>query len=66
LTPEPKKAGFGQVVKAVLFALLMIGKKDGRTEDGATVTVAQIFVGAIIGFIVLIVALILLVNLIAR
>jgi ABC-type uncharacterized transport system permease subunit len=66
LTPEPKRAGIGQVVKAVLFALLMIGKKDARTEDGATVTVAQIFVGAIIGFIVLIVALILLVNLIAR
>ncbi len=62
----PKKAGFGQVVKTVVFAMLMIGRKDSRTEDGATVTVAQIFIGAIIGFVLLIAGLILLVNLIAK
>ncbi|HWA38828.1 MAG TPA: DUF2970 domain-containing protein [Burkholderiales bacterium] len=64
--PEPRKAGLGQVVKTVLFAILMIGKKDPRGEDGATVSVAQVFVGAIIGFLVLIAALILLVNFIVK
>jgi K+-transporting ATPase A subunit len=65
-TGTPKKAAFGQVVKAVLFAILMIGKRDSRTEDGATVTVAQIFIGTAIGFVVLIAGLVLLVNLIAK
>jgi hypothetical protein len=67
MSPQtPRKAGFGQVVKTVVFAMLMIGRKDSRTEDGATITVAQIFIGAIIGFVLLIAGLILLVNLIAK
>ena len=61
-----KKAGLRQVASTVLFALLMIGKKDARAADGATVTIAQIFVGAAIGFVLLIAGLVLLVNLIAK
>jgi hypothetical protein len=61
-----KKAGLRQVATTVLCALLMIGKKDPRTPDGASVSTAQIFVGALIGFLLLIAGLILLVNLIAK
>jgi hypothetical protein len=67
MTPQtPKKARATQVASTVLFALLMIGKKDPRTADGARITVAQVFVGALIGFVVLIAGLIVLVNLIAK
>jgi hypothetical protein len=66
MEPQPKKAGPLQVVSTVLFALLMIGKKDSQTRDGAQVTVAQIFIGAAIGFVLLIVGLVLLVNLITK
>jgi ABC-type uncharacterized transport system permease subunit len=62
----PRKAGLRQVASSVLFALLMIGKKEPRAADGAPVTIAQIFIGALIGFLLLIAGLIALVNLIAK
>jgi hypothetical protein len=67
MTPQtPRKATLRQVASTVLFALLMIGKKEPRAADGAPVTIAQVFVGALIGFILLIAGLVALVNLIAR
>ena len=67
MTPEtPKKATLRQVASTVLFALLMIGKKEPRAADGAPVTITQIFVGALIGFVLLIAGLVALVNLIAK
>ena len=61
-----KKAGIRQVAATIFFALLMIGKKDTWQKDGATVTMGQVVAGAVIGFVVLVGALILLVNFVAK
>lgn len=61
-TPR-KKAGLWQVAVTVFFALLMIGRKDTWEKEGATVTLAQMVIGAIIGAVVVIGALVLLVRL---
>lgn len=60
----PKKASIRQVAATIFFALIAIGKKGTWHKDGATVTLFQIVVGAAIGFVVIVSALILLVHLI--
>lgn len=59
--PPKKKASLGQVAATILFGLLMVGRKDTWHRDGATVTFAQVVVGAFVGLAVVIVALALLV-----
>ena len=58
-----KKAGFRQVAATIFFGLLMIGKKDTWEKDGATVSLAQIVVGAVVGLRLVVGGLILLVKL---
>jgi hypothetical protein len=58
-----KKAGLWQVAATIFFALLMIGRKGTWEKEGATVTMAQIVIGAIIGAIVVIGGLVLLARL---
>ena len=62
----PKKASIRQVAATIFFALIAIGKKGTWQKDGATVTMFQIVVGAAIGFVVIVSALILLVHLVAK
>ncbi len=61
-----KKAGIGQVAATIFFGLLMIGRKDTWQKDGATVSVAQVVVGAFIGLAVLIAILVVLVRFATR
>jgi hypothetical protein len=60
---RPRRAGIRQVAATIFFALFAIGKKNTWQKDGATVTLAQIVVGAIIGFAILLAVLITLVTL---
>ncbi len=50
----PKKASIRQVVATMFFALIAIGRKNTWHKDGATVTFAQVVVGAFVGLLVLI------------
>ncbi len=61
-----KKAGIRQVAATIFFGLLMIGRKDTWQKDGATVSVAQVVVGAFVGLAVLIALLVALVQLATR
>ncbi len=63
--PVPK-AGLLQVTKTLFFGLLMIGRKATweKDGDGAQMTPGQIVVGAIVGGILLVVALLALVRLV--
>jgi nitrate reductase gamma subunit len=64
MTDRPtRKAGLWQVAVTIFFALLMIGRKDTWEREGATVTMAQMIVGAIVGAVVVIGTLVLLVRL---
>ena len=64
MTATPKKrASIRQVAATIFFALFAIGKRNTWQKDGATVTLAQIVVGAIIGFAILLAPLIGLVTL---
>ena len=49
-----KKAGIRQVAATIFFALFAIGKKNTWHKDGATVSLFQIVVGALIGFVVVV------------
>jgi len=49
-----KKADIGQVAATMFFALIAIGRKNTWHKDGATVTFAQVVVGAFAGLLVLI------------
>jgi hypothetical protein len=60
--PAPRKAGTRQVVATLLWGMCMIGKKGTWERDGATVTMPQIVVGAVIATIVVIATLVLLVR----
>jgi hypothetical protein len=62
-TKTKKRAGIRQVAATIFFALFAIGKKNTWQKDGATVTMTQIIVGAIIGFAILLAILIGLVTL---
>jgi len=58
-----KKASIRQVAATIFFALFAIGKKNTWQKDGATVTLFQVVVGALIGFALLLAVLITLVTL---
>jgi len=53
-SPQKKKAGLGQVAATIFFGLLMIGRKDTWHRDGATVSFAQVVVGAFVGIAVVV------------
>jgi hypothetical protein len=50
----PKKASIRQVIATMFFALIAIGRKNTWHKDGATVSFAQVVVGAFAGLAVLI------------
>lgn len=50
----PKKASIRQVITTLLFALIAIGRKDTWHKDGATVSFAQVVVGAFVGLVVIV------------
>lgn len=58
------RAGLLQVAKTIFFGLLMIGKKRTWEEggDGARMSAAQVVVGALVGGVIVIAALIALVR----
>ena len=58
-----KKASIRQVAATIFFALIAIGKKNTWQKDGATVTLFQVVLGALIGFALLLAVLITLVTL---
>lgn len=64
--PEKRRAGIAQVAATIFFALFAIGKKNTWQKDGATVTLFQIVLGAIIGFAILIGVLVGIVALVTR
>ena len=48
-TPDaPRKAGLRQVVATLFWGLLMIGRKRTWERDGATVTLTQMVIGALV------------------
>ena len=59
--PARKKASLGQVAATILFGLLMVGRKDTWHKDGATVSFAQVVIGAFVGLAVVIAVLVALV-----
>jgi hypothetical protein len=63
---KTKRAGPLQVAATILWALFAIGKKNTWRKDGATVTPAQIVIGAFIGLFILIALLVLLVSFVTR
>ena len=53
MTPQ-KKADIGQVAATMFFGLIAIGRKNTWHKDGATVSFAQVVVGAFVGLLVLV------------
>jgi hypothetical protein len=64
--PPERKAGLLQVFVTIFCALFAIGKKNTWQKDGATVSLAQIVVGAFVGMAVLVALLIWLVGFVTR
>lgn len=64
--PEPlaptKKAGLAQVIATMFWGLCMIGKKGTWERDGATLTMGQVIVGALVMTVAVIGILVLLVK----
>lgn len=60
--PAPRKAGTRQVIATMFWGLCMIGKKGTWERNGATVTLRQVVVGAVITACVVITVLVLLVR----
>ncbi len=60
--PAPRKAGARQVIATMLWGMCMIGKRGTWERDGATVTLPQVIVGAVIAAITVIAVLVLLVR----
>lgn len=60
--PAAKKAGLRQVMATMFWGLLMIGKKGTWERDGATVTLRQVVLGALIMTLLVIAILLLLVR----
>ncbi|MDP1536921.1 MAG: DUF2970 domain-containing protein [Burkholderiales bacterium] len=58
----PQKAGWRQVMATMFWGLLMIGKKGTWERDGATVTLPQVIVGALVMTLLVIAILVLLVR----
>lgn len=65
-SPAGKKAGIRQVAATIFFALFAIGKRNTWHRDGATVTLFQVVVGALVGSVVVIAALVTIVMLATR
>ena len=57
-----KKAGWRQVMATMFWGLMMIGKKGTWERDGATLSMRQVIVGALIMTVIVIGILILLVK----
>jgi hypothetical protein len=49
-----RKAGWSQVAATMFWGLFMIGKKGTWERGGATVTLAQVIVGGVITFVVVV------------
>lgn len=64
--PAKKKASLRQVAATIFFGLFMIGRKDTWHRDGATVSFAQVVVGAFVGLAIVVGLLVLLVLLATR
>lgn len=58
----PRKAGIMQVAATMFWALFMIGKKGTWEKDGATITLTQAVVGAVVTALVVILILVSLVH----
>ena len=65
-SPARKKAGVRQVAATIFFALFAIGKRNTWHRDGATVTLFQVVVGALVGSVVVIAMLVSIVLLATR
>jgi hypothetical protein len=61
-----KKASMRQVAATIFFGLFAIGKKNTWQKDGATVTLFQVVLGALVGLAIVLALLITLVNLVTR
>ncbi len=61
--PPPKKASIGQVASTMFWALFMVGKKGTWEKDGATITLTQAIVGAVIALFVVLFFLVTIVRL---
>lgn len=59
---SPRKAGIRQVAATLFWGLCMIGKKGTWERDGATVTLPQVVIGAVVATVVVIGILLLLVR----
>ena len=66
MKPAAKKAGWLQVASTMFWGLLMIGKKGTWEKDGATITLPQAVVGAVVAGIVVILLLVAIVKLVLR
>ncbi len=62
----PQKAGLAQVIATMFWGLCMIGKKGTWERNGATLTMGQVIVGALVMTVVVIAILVLLVKLALR
>ena len=61
-----KNAGIRQVAATIFFALFAVGKRNTWHRDGATVTLFQVVVGALVGSVVVIAVLVSIVMLATR
>jgi hypothetical protein len=64
--PVVKKAEVRQVITTMLWGLCMIGKKETWEKDGATITLFQAVVGAVITGIAVVFILIMIVRFVVR
>ncbi len=56
--PRPRRAGWPQVASTMFWALFMIGKKGTWEKDGATITLGQAVVGAVVAGLIVILILV--------
>jgi hypothetical protein len=63
-TDKPAKASVLQVAKAVMFAFMGIRKRSDLEQDAATLTLAQVIVGGIVGAMLFVLGVMLIVRLI--
>ena len=61
--PTARKASLGQVAATMFWGLLMIGKRGTWERNGATITLKQAVIGALIAGCVVVFVLVLLVRL---
>lgn len=64
--PAAKKAGIRQIIATMFWGLCMIGKKGTWERDGATLTMRQVVIGALIMTVIVIGMLVLLVRFAVR